>query len=653
MRLIKLIVSGFRRFEEECSLDLNEDIVALVGPNEVGKSSLLEAMAYLLRKQRIPAKEVTAGGSELAIVKGYFVLDQDDQEAIVHVPRAREVTHVEMSVASNRDAPQVVAHPHPTRDLRPRFRCAELLDALRDDAALAAKDDNGQSFCDSELFRGVHAQLISDIEPFPTDQLELLAKQIRSVPDPLAEPTAADKRAETAKALIELAKLERSPHPFGVINGILVGRTPKLAWFQERDRTLRSEYNLTAVSAESEAALNNLFKVAKLDLQDIQRAVSLAKQPYVERVFEQANARLKTWFSGLWLQSKVYPRFSTPHENVLRVMIAVDGDNGYSFPEERSDGLRWFIALQAFIAASGTEKPVLVVDEAETHLHYDAQADLVNELMDNPLVSKVVYTTHSVGCLPPDLGSGIRAIVALPNGRSSVANGYWSAEAGGDRVGYSPLLFAMGARMLAFTVPRFAVIVEGPADAILLPTLFREAAGARSLKYRVVPGLSALVDESLATLGHHAASVGGLADGDEGGRAIVKRIEDADALPGRMFSLRSVCDGCTLEDLVRADVFAEAINSEISTWGLGDYRVKASDLSATGRWNALIAAAESAGTSLKGLAKPRVAQRVVDIARRQRSEGGPSTCLDPRRQPQLRALHESLEAALGISSRRR
>ena len=162
--------------------------------------------------------------------------------------------------------------------------------------------------------------------------------------------------------------------------------------------------------------------------------------------------------------------------------------------DQRSDGLRQFVALRAYVALEeATVKPVLLIDEAETHLHYDAQADLVQVLEEQDDVAKVVYTTHSAGCLPRDLGTGIRAIVPTyresdgersQTDDSEVVNRFWTHGRG-----FSPILIAMGASVLAFASTRKAVIAEGMSDAMLLPTLIREATGADHLEYQVAPTL--------------------------------------------------------------------------------------------------------------------------------------------------------------------
>lgn len=161
----------------------------------------------------------------------------------------------------------------------------------------------------------------------------------------------------------------------------------------------------------------------------------------------------------------------------------------------------------------------MLVDEAETHLHYDAQPDLVDALMKERSARQVIYSTLSIGRLPPDLGCGIRAVEQTPQECSRVRNSYWTVEpAGAERVGYTPLLFAMGDRLLSLTVPRAGVLVEGPADTVLLPTLFRETTSLEVLPYRFAPRVADLLQAAIAELNFHAGEVTVLVDGDQGGR---------------------------------------------------------------------------------------------------------------------------------------
>lgn len=79
MRLVKLRLTDFRRFAGEQSLDLNESVIALVGPNEAGKSSILSAIGSVGRKEAPSPTDTTRGLAGPATIAALFVLDPDDR----------------------------------------------------------------------------------------------------------------------------------------------------------------------------------------------------------------------------------------------------------------------------------------------------------------------------------------------------------------------------------------------------------------------------------------------------------------------------------------------------------------------------------------------------------------------------------------------
>ena len=94
---------------------------------------------------------------------------------------------------------------------------------------------------------------------------------------------------------------------------------------------------------------------------------------------------------------------------------------------ERSDGLRQFVALVALAAHQPNPvPPILLIDEVETHLHYNAQADLIEVLTEQNAARQIVYTTHSAACLPQDLGLGVRVVEGLGERTASkVRQNFW------------------------------------------------------------------------------------------------------------------------------------------------------------------------------------------------------------------------------------
>src|SRR6266545_878015 len=110
--------------------------------------------------------------------------------------------------------------------------------------------------------------------------------------------------------------------------------------------------------------------------------------------------------------------------------------------------MRAFIALLAYTALHGEgPPPVLLIDEAETHLHYAAQADLVQVMTEQTAAAQIIYTTHS------------------------------------------------------------AVFAEGPTELVLLPALLREATQQRTLGFQVAPGLALVNRRTASSLELEAARV--------------------------------------------------------------------------------------------------------------------------------------------------
>jgi hypothetical protein len=392
-----------------------------------------------------------------------------------------------------------------------------------------------------------------------------LASEEQTLPgDVLAEVTALldqlpPDRAVT-KALRVLLPVESASEPQERALEVLSEQLPRFLLFTGADRELNSAYDLTASAPNPDPALRNLARLAKLDLLELSHSVAQGLTAQAETMIEKSNENLRQSFTTRWSQSGLEVRLNRDG-NTLRIFAGNrDTENGYVNIAERSDGMRWFVSLLSFLAERNLSvPPILLVDEAETHLHYDAQADLMQMLGRQSFASKVIYSTHSAGCLPEDLGAGIRAIrPEKSRERSKVENWVWS---GRGNLGLTPLLLAMGASALAFTPARRAVITEGTSDFILLPTLMREATGKEVLGFQFAPGASEAGLADLINIESDAAHVAYLLDGDPGGKAIEKKLIGHGIPKGRIHRLPS---GSVVEDYVADNVYLDSVNEELA-----------------------------------------------------------------------------------------
>ena len=524
MRLVSAKIKGAGKLVDS-TIKLDQKVVAIVGPNEAGKTTLLEALSYVDRGGVWDvSKRSRAGGAPVddatAVVTLRYLLDETDREALADIglheaPREYRVTR--------RAGGGVVHHVIP----RPRNAETEvtaLAERLAKTAAgmseLLPVDDVDDA--ERERLAQVAPEVLTSLTNLGAEIRDYLAQDSGARTGVAALREAADEMLETVAGYAGLAEITSAiegflawcdrPDPAPELGQRLWKRSPDIVLFDEDARSLSSTYPLSPeLAADPPAALRNLAQYADLDLRKLAIAQATGQTSLRDTLKNLANKRLKEKFSVAWQQSQLAVQLNV-EQDLLRVNILED-EVFSSVLDERSAGLRMFVALTTFVASRPDERGVIVlIDEAENHLHINAQADLVRMLGDQDVAEKVIYTTHSPACLPEDLGCGIRVVVPDGEEVSHVENQFWR-----EAPGFSPLMFAMGAGAAAFTPARYAVIAEGATEMILFPSLVRQATDLARVPYQVAPGLSEAPRALYPSLDLEAARVAYLVDGDDGG----------------------------------------------------------------------------------------------------------------------------------------
>lgn len=634
-------------------MDVGGKLTAIVGPNEAGKTSFLRAVEHLGSDAAFAPRELTRDGDGEAYVRAYFKLEDADFEALKGIHQAdqiREFTFRRLSDGSNKTQ----VRPEPTRDLNPRRTVGALFEKVRatkwyerfEPEPATGEEDVGsftgdaiRSLIDSAI--GILAEESETLNAEQLDELELITDRLSPI-DELKT------LADAVAALVAHLDVERTETPDQIARSVLIDRIPEFLFFNEDSRNLPDEWEL---GTEPPEGLKNLCELAGLDLAELWIAVQNTDAARRDELVDPANKRLEDFFSRSWGQSKISVHLSVNYPDVgnpTLEVLAWNQEFKYQPLSLRSEGLRQFVALVAFIETRSqrTDVPkILLIDEADQHLHYDAQADLIRVLTTQPVAQKVIYTTHSAGCLPSDLGTGVRLIKqtgpeGIPEdqwGESQVENWFWSSSG----TGFSPLLIGMGASNFAFSATRFALMTEGVTDMMLLPTLFCEAADLDYLLFQCVPGLSETTKRTAAHFESTAAKVSYLVDGDDGGKEIREQlVEEGKVDAGSIFELNHDDEKLETEDLIRKEVFVHAVNATISD--MRDCPPVVADLVPdVGRVDSVDAWLEQHGEAK--LSKRSVAERILDL----RNDG---PILAPGRVEFVRELLDAIHHSLGIVS---
>lgn len=554
----RIEIRGYRRLAATAT-NIHGRLTAFVGFNEAGKTSLLQALVWFSRGGNLSSIDQNRSrppeDAEAPVVKVYYHLQRPDHEALAGI-RMEELPQTLVVSRSSSGKRFYEFQPRARRPSAPFITAIARLDKALTRLRRQFEAELDEEAQDPHDWANLVATALRDRDrDWPDDEVEALrslADWLRTIPPGLKNP----RDGRLAAVLDEVEAIVVEDQPIGPAWNVLSRRLPEFTLFREADRLLQTSYEMAPDQRNAvDPAVHSLLLIAGIDLDALWSHVLSGDTTKRESLLERGNDRLEELFSRAWNQAKVTVRFRVNNTRLEIFLKELAGDGAVTNISERSDGLRTFVALVAFLESeSHSVPPVLLIDEAETHLHYDAQADLVSVLLRSIRATQVFYTTHSPGCLPSDLGTGIRVITRDPShaDASVIKSNFWQ----GEGPGFSPLLFAMGAGAAAFSVCRYAVLAEGAADMVLLPSLIRAATGLDDLEYQVAPGL-ATAHASGIRVEEVAAKVVYLVDGNGGGHEHAESLLSVGVEPNRVFRMPA---SCAVEDLLQRKSYIDVVN---------------------------------------------------------------------------------------------
>lgn len=481
MRLKSVTIQKFRNFVDPQTINIEADVTCLVGKNESGKTTILQALHRL--------NPANGKNTKFDLVTEYprWRLARDrrenpDVDKTVPVSATFEMEQADLDAIS---AVVGIELPESIRAVAYRTYANQFGVYFQAELKVLIKAAAGASSVDAtELVELEKATSLDDA----ISRAKELAKSLKATEPARGRavgsfPAAVEKfRFVTTPALVEAD-----------IRSTLIGLIPKFFYFSnysvlpgETDLTeLSRKVNSGSALTEGERTVVSLLAHAGVGPEDFLDAnydsrkaeLQAASSDLSEEVFKywKVNTDLAVVFGDDNI-SVVDPRTNQPvNHRILKIELrdARHGDVETNF-STRSTGFQWFFSFfAAFSEFQHSGDPVTVLlDEPGTSLHGEAQKDFIDYIFKELGASKqTIYTTHSQFMVDPKVYEKLRAVhdrATRANKDQGVAVTHVSLSA--DRDTILPVESALGYSISQhlFLGSGLHLLVEGSSDFVYL-----------------------------------------------------------------------------------------------------------------------------------------------------------------------------------------
>lgn len=562
MRLSKARVQNYRSIRDSGWFDIEESKTILVGPNEAGKTALLQALQQINPPNGVPRfdalrdyprsqySDIKTGKmdpKQVTVVEVYFTLEAEDAEVL---PKEFvDCTYVFGRRLDNTywhrldGAPETKTYGEVKKDLK--RLCAHV-----DPRAAQSTDPSTQAQKPSELLV-VRTKEWDDSTTISGERAETLRTWLESVlPYVDEENTTEDDRYDSLMNAVEVSR-RRSE-----VAKTLYGRLPIFVLFNNYFRVKPSLHlGLLAQRLETGILDNDLYDygnqcLLKLlgftarALSDLGKAAeptpgdAAAFKSYRDQLdtrdyqLNAASAQLSKEIRQIW---QPVPN----RDEATRLQIKADGqylkvvvedDLGVQVElDQRSEGFQWLVSFFVVFFAEAADKyrnAILLLDEPGLSLHGLKQRDFRETLSRLAELNQTLYTTHSPFLVGPDELDKVR-VVEMVN--RAVGTKVHTTITASDSAALLPLQEALGYDLAqSLFAKQRNLVLEGLTDSWYLDAtahLLRDAALADlNDKVALITADSAGKVVYYATILHaHKLKVAALLDSDAAGENAAKQ----------------------------------------------------------------------------------------------------------------------------------
>lgn len=498
MKLIKARIQNYRSVKDTMEFDIEELKTILVGPNEAGKTVILQALQQLNRPAEVEGfdeirdyprslyNDITTGkvkAEDIEIVRGYFKLDEEDKKVIPE--DFHDVTYVIYRKLNNKglyfllNAPSKKTYKDIKNDLN---RLAAHIDKQ-----FAADEANAELSKPSEELETI-TEGLEDSTTLTDETVQSLQKWLEKNyslidEDNEKEETRYSKLEELIAYNKEYEKTEKlisSRKPVFVLFNNYFKVKPLIHLEHLADRVERNLLDDDKFYDYGNLCLLKLLGFSPRELSDIGKTASpsqndsdalkvyrdtLDKRSYQ---LDAASIRLTKEIKNIW-----NPNPNRPEAEKINISadgqylkVVVEDDIGVKIElDQRSEGFQWLVSFYVVFFAEAMDKhknAILLLDEPGMSLHGLKQRDFRETISKLATNNQTIYTTHSPFLVGPDELDLVRVVELKDRDEGTKVHTTISSS---DPAGLLPLQEALGYDLAqSLFTQRKNLILEGLTD---------------------------------------------------------------------------------------------------------------------------------------------------------------------------------------------
>lgn len=516
MKLTGVKINNYKSFGEKENFLYVNNLNAIVGKNESGKSNLLEALSDVgfigLSNEKIFQKNNRKSNGNVKIELSFETKDNEQFLYKNYVGKVSVIIEDIDTYKINKEFGEYIVNLKEYKEILDKILI------LKDEVPVNKQDNKEKMIRLIEMFEKANEMIF--VEPsFYTNFCNTL-------------------KATRNEQIIEL--IELFDKMINVLENIYMN-FPNFIRIENID--LKDNYTISDLKDELDehnydSVLYQLFYICNIDSNNLIRVMesgqSTRMREYQEEIEKCINENFIRKFNEFYSQEKLIFAIDIQSNN-LDIMIKSTAGAYLSY-SERSNGFKWYISIfiqllyKSIISGKKTSH-ILLIDEPGVYLHANAQKELRNLLEElSRKDEQIIYTTHSPFMLKDDDFLSIRALIKDDKGDSHIYNKITTIPSS-EKSRYetiTPILYALGCSGSSEIAPshsKLNIITEGITDYYCFIG-YAESVG-RKFPYRIVPSNGANNIIAIASIifgwGYDFVI---LLDQDEKGRDIYKIMED-------------------------------------------------------------------------------------------------------------------------------